>query len=223
MDRTEPPTTLPMLSIPSGQKTVTVKAINSTTWLKSTNLGRFVVPHYDGHDLLYGPAISYLVEHEQEGKTRRLLFDLGLRKDWQNLAPLVKGLLSDGTWEIYTEKNVAEILQDGGVSPSSIEGIIWRYGEFYPSHSSLKTILGVCAPQRDRRADISSHWHFDHTGDPSTFPSSTDLIVGPHFKEMFLPGWPVNQNGVVLESDYKCVADHPGVDAAVFGVGCMAS
>jgi len=31
---------------------------------------------------------------------------------------------------------------------------------------------------------MDSHWHWDHLGDPSTFPSTTDLIVGPGFKEL---------------------------------------
>ena len=45
--------------------------------------------------------------------------------------------------------------------------------------------------------------HFDHTGDPSTFPPSTKLIVGQSFKETFLPGYPSNPNAHVLESDFE--------------------
>ena len=45
--------------------------------------------------------------------------------------------------------------------------------------------------------------HFDHTGDPSTFPPSTKLIVGQGFKDAFLPGYPADPNGHILESDYK--------------------
>lgn len=40
----------------------------------------------------------------------------------------------------------------------------------------------------------------DHTGDPSVFPASTDLIVGPGFKQAFVPGWPTNENSPVAES-----------------------
>lgn len=49
----------------------------------------------------------------------------------------------------------------------------------------------------------SSHWHWDHIGDPSTFPSSTDLIVGPGFKEAFLPGYPTKPDSPVRESDFE--------------------
>lgn len=44
---------------------------------------------------------------------------------------------------------------------------------------------------------------FDHTGDPSTFPPSTKLIVGDGFKEKLLPGYPADPNGFVLETDFK--------------------
>lgn len=49
---------------------------------------------------------------------------------------------------------------------------------------------------------IDSFRHFDHTGDPSTFPSTTKLIVGEGFGEAYLPGYPQDPNGHVLESDF---------------------
>ncbi|KAL6243081.1 hypothetical protein RBB50_010181 [Rhinocladiella similis] len=51
-------------------------------------------------------------------------------------------------------------------------------------------------------AIIWSHHHFDHIGDPSTFPSSTALVVGPGFKNEFLPGYPANPESWIKESDY---------------------
>ena len=50
---------------------------------------------------------------------------------------------------------------------------------------------------------ISSHYHWDHLGDPSTFPPSTSLIVGPGFKEALTPGYPQNQESPILERDYE--------------------
>jgi len=43
----------------------------------------------------------------------------------------------------------------------------------------------------------------DHTGDPSTFPSSTDLIVGPGFKERFVPGFPTKPDIPIHEGAWK--------------------
>lgn len=51
-------------------------------------------------------------------------------------------------------------------------------------------------------AIILSHSHVDHVGDPSTFEKTTKLVVGPGFKDAFLPGYPQDPKGVILESDY---------------------
>lgn len=50
---------------------------------------------------------------------------------------------------------------------------------------------------------IPSHWHWDHVGDPSKFPSHVDLIVGPGFQKHIMPGWPADPQGVIKESDYQ--------------------
>ncbi len=47
-----------------------------------------------------------------------------------------------------------------------------------------------------------SHFHWDHTGDPSTFPASTALIVGPGFRETYIPSYPTNPDSPIKESDY---------------------
>lgn len=51
---------------------------------------------------------------------------------------------------------------------------------------------------------IDSHYHFDHLGDPSRFPSSTEIVVGPKFKKAFLPGYPTGKQSPVRESDFRC-------------------
>lgn len=75
--------------------------------------------------------------------------------------------------KIEVKQGVREQLEEHGVPGPSIEGIIW------------------------------SHWHFDHTGDPSTFDAHTALIVGPGFKQAFLPAYPTNKESPLLESDYE--------------------
>lgn len=49
---------------------------------------------------------------------------------------------------------------------------------------------------------VKSHWHWDHIGDPSSFPRSTNLVVGRGFKQAMLPGAPANPESPILESDY---------------------
>lgn len=106
---------------------------------------------------------------------RNLLFDPGTRKDWRNLPPSVRGLLEQYSFGIDVDKNVSEILEDHGiyVAGGAVEAIIW------------------------------SHWHYDHIGDISAFPSSTALVVGPGFVETFTPGYPSRADAFVLESDYE--------------------
>lgn len=110
-----------------------------------------------------------MIEHPSG---RKLLFDLGVRKDWESLSPTTVNMLNGLGAKITVEKGVREILEDHGVPAASIEAIVW------------------------------SHWHFDHTGDPSTFDESTAVVVGPGFKEAFVPGYPTNPESLVLESDF---------------------
>jgi len=70
------------------------------------------------------------------------------------------------------KQDVREQLEEHGVKGNDIEAIVW------------------------------SHWHWDHTGDPSTFPPSTALIVGPGFKSALVPGYPANQDSPIKEADY---------------------
>lgn len=43
----------------------------------------------------------------------------------------------------------------------------------------------------------------DHVGNMKTFPGSVNLIVGPGFKKNLLPGYPINKDSHVLESDWE--------------------
>lgn len=160
----------PPLNIPPSNAAVHVQLINTTSQINGIAVASFFEPPIKGHETLNCPAYSFLITHPT--LKRSILFDLGVRKDFENLPPRIWGGLKNYGWDIKVEKSVRDILESNGISPSTIEGMIW------------------------------SHWHWDHTGDPSTFPSSTALIVGPGFKSAFVPGFPANPDGVVLESDY---------------------
>lgn len=162
----------PPLNAPSGDTTVKVSVIDSTMWLVGITCEQMWDPPIKGFDRVKAGTWSILIEHPSG---RKLLYDLGCRKDWYNLPPAlgVKALKDSGILQtLDVKQNVSEILTDGGMRLDDVEGIIW------------------------------SHWHFDHTGDPSTFPISTKVIVGEGFKDAFLPGYPINPTGHVLESDF---------------------
>ncbi|KAF9894001.1 hypothetical protein FE257_008972 [Aspergillus nanangensis] len=103
---------------------------------------------------------------------QKLLFDLGVPQDWHTFAPSVATKLEERGWDIVVDKEVIDVLEEHGIASHEISGIVW------------------------------SHWHWDHLGDPSRFPASTDLIVGPGFKDEFLPGYPAKPDAPVRESDF---------------------
>ena len=105
---------------------------------------------------------------------KNILFDSGCRKDWWNLSPAVLEILNGGSIPaMKVERTMNEILAEGGFNPNTMDGIIW------------------------------SHWHWDHTGNPALFPKSTDIIVGPGFKEALMPGYPARPDSPVLETDFE--------------------
>ncbi|KAL6360005.1 hypothetical protein LRP88_05701 [Fusarium phalaenopsidis] len=108
-----------------------------------------------------------------ETTRKQLLFDLGCRKDFWNLPEPISKTIDERVPGIRVDDSLADILQQGGINLEQIE------------------------------AAIISHHHYDHMGDPSTFPETMDLIVGPGFCKHFLPGYPKNPNSPVHESAFQ--------------------
>ncbi|KAM0703543.1 hypothetical protein Q7P35_009482 [Cladosporium inversicolor] len=104
---------------------------------------------------------------------KTVLFDLGCRHDWPKLPSYPK--FRELAWGITVQKDVARILNENKIDVAN---------------GAISSI-------------ILSHHHWDHTGDPSTFPSSTELVVGPGFTSAHLPGYPENTNATLLETDYE--------------------
>jgi hypothetical protein len=184
------------ISIPSSTQTVTVKIIEA--------MARIAVPSaifYEAAPGLGGttkptlaaPGLAFLLEHPASG--RRVVFDLGMRKDFENLAPVFNKALRALTGEIdaVVEDDVATQLQKGGVDLNAIEAVIWRL-----AHSYLQ-ILSLCG------TDVvpKSHSHPDHTGDMSTFPPSVALVVGAGTQAHFRPAYPTKEDSSVLETDFE--------------------
>ncbi|OAL74813.1 hypothetical protein A7D00_0408 [Trichophyton violaceum] len=106
--------------------------------------------------------------------TQGVVFDLGIRTDWRNYAPKVVSVIEETTVITIGSDVASTIESDAG-------GLNLRRG--------------------DIQAVIWSRKHFDHIGDMSLFPPTTELIVGPGARDIVLSGWPQNPDSFVLESD----------------------
>lgn len=166
------PSILPDLAIPTSASTVSVSAINTTGTIRGLATKEFFEPKIKGHDWVAAPIFAFLIKHPT--LNRSILFDLGMRKDWKNIAPALIGLVTTHFPDVRLDvpKDVHEILTENGVDTGKIEGIVW------------------------------SHYHFDHIGDPSTFGTNTKLIVGPGVQGAIFPGYPANPESPILETDY---------------------
>jgi hypothetical protein len=109
---------------PPGSQILTVKLINPVN-AGPAILNRFMNPPVPGLSTFKDfPSFSFLLEHSSG---RKLVYDLGIRKDWQNYAPKIANYIPTTKYDIRVTKNVTEILEEGGVRVRDIEGIIWRW------------------------------------------------------------------------------------------------
>ena len=142
---------------------------------KSHMLARMLVhPAPQGQKYMDLADFSFLIESRH--CNQKVLFDLAMMKDLVDRMPPALKAVFAGTEDaagIDEFYNVPDTIQAHGVDLSEINAVIW------------------------------SHVHIDHVGDPSVFPPSTDLIVGPGLKASCMPGYPTNPDAFVLDSAYR--------------------
>ncbi|OBT89614.1 hypothetical protein VE02_01708 [Pseudogymnoascus sp. 03VT05] len=135
--------TTPTLNISTSPSTVTVSIIDTTISVPFP-VSLVLHPIINGITQLKANAYCFLITHPPSSKT--ILFDLGARKDFDSNAPaLVQRLRAFGI-NTTIEKDVPEILEEGGMDLKEVNAVIW------------------------------SHHHWDHTEDMSKFPSTTELV-----------------------------------------------
>jgi glyoxylase-like metal-dependent hydrolase (beta-lactamase superfamily II) len=158
------------LTLPSADSTVRLRAIDTKTSLSVLSKG-FIEPTIPGFDILNLTSITFLIEHPTLQK--KVLFDCGARKDFENLSPRIKERLNLLPQGLRIEKDVHEIVQEAGIPLEELDATIW------------------------------SHWHWDHHGAPEKYPSHVDIVVGPGFKENFMPGYPTKPDAIFVDANFE--------------------
>lgn len=89
----------------------------------------FFTPKVADFERLSATSYSFLIIHHdaQSHETRRLVFNLGRRREWENYVPSLVNRIKGWGANIQTGRNVAEVPVEHGVALEGIEAVIWRY------------------------------------------------------------------------------------------------
>jgi hypothetical protein len=101
-----------------------VSIIDTTSRIGGINASHLLVPTLKGFDKMpIVPAWSFLIV---SGTGEKILFDLGVPKDFENMSPVIRARLKSFGWSIEAPKSVGEILEENGVAKTEIGAVIWR-------------------------------------------------------------------------------------------------
>jgi len=77
----------------------------------------FITNSQPGH-VTVAPSLSFLIRHSQ--KDTHIVFDLGIRKDWENYPPVIVDWIKS-TYPVQVRQDVVESLAKGGIPPTKID------------------------------------------------------------------------------------------------------
>lgn len=109
-----------LVEIPESQNAAKVSVIDNGARIKGS-LSFFVEPPLIDHIEGAAPAFSFLIENEDN---RRLVFDLGIRKHYDEYTPFVKEY--HRSFKFDTGEEIFDLLDAQGIALDTIEGVIWR-------------------------------------------------------------------------------------------------
>lgn len=116
----------------------------------------------------YAPDYVFLIEHTATGD--KYIFDLGMRKDLENLPPLL----------------VEDVLPNFKCEPQSPADILKKHGSTDQQPENIKAV-------------IFSHMHFDHVGDGAQAGfHDAQMWIGPTCCTYARPGYPVDPRAPTL-------------------------
>ena len=110
-------------SVPPSSTSVTVKIIDVST-ISNVPADALFTPPVPGIKYVSpAPSFCFLIEHPSGQK---VLYDLGIRKDWENLAPAIVSRFKKVGHQPSVEKNISELLDESGIGKEKINAVIWR-------------------------------------------------------------------------------------------------
>lgn len=122
------PVKAPPVGLPKSSAICDVSIINTTTDISAPP--HFLVqPNIPGHDWMNLPTYAFHIRHQPTGA--QIVFDLGARKDWQNSVPAIASLVENHVPGLRVQKDVHEILTEGGVSLKDISAVILSHWHLY--------------------------------------------------------------------------------------------
>jgi glyoxylase-like metal-dependent hydrolase (beta-lactamase superfamily II) len=125
-------------------------------------------PNSSSSKTFYAPDYVFLIEHTPSGN--KYIFDLGMRKDLENLPPLLK----------------ENVLPQFKCEPQSPADILIQHGNDTQQPKHIKAV-------------IFSHMHFDHVGDGAKAGfHDAELWIGPTSCTYARPGYPINPRAPTL-------------------------
>ena len=113
------------MHLPASDTTAAINIINVAV-THGAPIAPFFTTEVAGFKRLSATSYSILITHHdaQSGETRRLVFDLGRRRDWENYVPLLVNRIKGWGADIQSGRNVAEVLVEHGVAPEDIEAVV---------------------------------------------------------------------------------------------------
>jgi glyoxylase-like metal-dependent hydrolase (beta-lactamase superfamily II) len=87
----------------------------------------FITSPTGPNDTSLAPSLSFLLQHSTNKK--KFLFDLGIRRDWENLPPKTVEWVTNYS-KLYVPQDVVESLAKGGISPSDISTVCLSHCHF---------------------------------------------------------------------------------------------
>jgi glyoxylase-like metal-dependent hydrolase (beta-lactamase superfamily II) len=111
------------------------------------------------------PSMSWLIEHSKSNK--KIIFDLGLPRDFKAYTPAVQSRIAN-ILKVEVEEDVLDGLGNLGLNP-----------------------------EKDIDAVLFSHLHYDHIGNPKIFGKDCTFVIGPTASSLFTGpnAYPSNPEG----------------------------